>query len=280
MMQRTERITSIKDVSGWASVGLMAFGFVALYLVNYLVPLAKSNYTTRIWDWTELALTAFASVILASHWRAIRTRTMWIGGTLGLLSGLSYLVDDSSLRGAVTEGIAVWLTFLAGTVLLQNLKRHAIAAFRPPWTAMARSVGFGILLGIPLAALKNLFFYLQNGAPRLHNIFVSAAEAMSPGIHEEAVVRYFILAICFSLLKESPRPRLVMIAAIALAVVPHSLLHLPDLFLENPVMAVVMLVATSLLFGLPMALLQIKRSFEAAVAFHWFIDFVRFWFGY
>jgi hypothetical protein len=280
MMQRTERVTPIKVISGWASVGLMALGFVALYLVNYLVPLAKSNYTTRIWDWTELALTAVALVVLALQWRAIRARTIWLGGALGMLSGLSYLVDDSSLRGGATAGIAVWFTFMAGTVLFQNLKRHAIAAFRPPWTAMARSVGFGILLGIPLAALNNLFFYLQNGAPRFHNIFVSAAEALSPGIHEEAVFRYFILAICFSLLQESPRPRLVMIAAIVLAVVPHSLLHLPDLFLENPVMAVVMLVATSLLFGLPMALLQIKRSFESAVAFHWFIDFVRFWFGY
>lgn len=279
-MQRTERVTPIKVISGWASVGLMALGFVALYLVNYLVPLAKSNYTTRIWDWSELALTAVALVVLALQWRAIRARTIWLGGALGMLSGLSYLVDDSSLRGGATAGIAVWFTFMAGTVLFQNLKRHAIAAFRPPWTAMARSVGFGILLGIPLAALNNLFFYLQNGAPRFHNIFVSAAEALSPGIHEEAVFRYFILAICFSLLQESPRPRLVMIAAIVLAVVPHSLLHLPDLFLENPVMAVVMLVATSLLFGLPMALLQIKRSFESAVAFHWFIDFVRFWFGY
>jgi hypothetical protein len=65
-----------------------------------------------------------------------------------------------------------------------------------------------------------------------------------------------------------------------MAVVPHSLLHLPDLFLDNPLMAVAMLVATSLLFGLPMALLQVKRSFETAVAFHWFIDFIRFWFGY
>lgn len=41
-----------------------------------------------------------------------------------------------------------------------------------------------------------------------------------------------------------------------------------------------MLLAASLLFGLPPALLQIRRSFESAVAFHWLIDFVRFGFGY
>lgn len=38
--------------------------------------------------------------------------------------------------------------------------------------------------------------------------------------------------------------------------------------------------ATSLLFGLPMALLQLRRNLETAIAFHWFIDWIRFLFGY
>ena len=41
-----------------------------------------------------------------------------------------------------------------------------------------------------------------------------------------------------------------------------------------------MLTMTSLLFGLPMALLQIKRDLASAIAFHWLIDFMRFLFGY
>ena len=280
MIQRTEQVAPVKGVSGWVGVGLMAVCFVGLYLANYIVPLTNTNYTTRIWDWTELALTAMALIVIAFQGRAIRARTGWIGATLGIISGWSYLLDDSSLRGGVTEGIAVWLTFIAGTVLFQNGRDKAVTAFGQSWFVMARNLGFGLILAIPLAALNNLFFYLQNGAPRFHNIFVSAAEALSPGIHEEAVFRYFILAVCLTVLQGSTRPRLAMVAAVVMAVVPHSLLHLPDLFLDSPVMAVAMLVATSLLFGLPMALLQVKRSFETAVVFHWFIDFIRFWFGY
>ena len=280
MILSTEQAASIKGLSGWVGVGLMALGFVGLYVVNYIIPLTNTNYTTRIWDWTELALTAMALIVIAFQWRAIRLRTTCVGATLGLISGWSYLLDDSSLRGGVTEGIAVWLTFIAGTVLFQNVKDSTVTAFGQTWFVMARNLCFGLLLAIPLAVLNNLFFFLQNGAPRFQKIFVSAAEALSPGIHEETVFRYFILAVCFTVLQGSPRPRLVMIAAIAMAVVPHSLLHIPDLFLDNPVMAVAMLVATALLFGLPMALLQVKRSFETAVAFHWFIDFIRFWFGY
>ena len=280
MTQRAEQVAPIKGVSGWVGVGLMALGFVGLYLANYIVPLANTNYTTRIWDWTELALAIMALIVIAFQWRIIRAPTIWIGAALGIVSGWSYLLDDSSLRGGVTEGIAVLLTFIAGTVLFQNMKDSAVTAFGQTRFVMARNLGFGLLLAIPLAALNNFFFFLQNGAPRFQNIFVSAAEALSPGIHEEAVFRYFVLAVCFTLLQGSIHLRLATVAAIVMAVVPHSLLHLPDLFLENPVMAVAMLTATSLLFGLPMALLQVKRSFEAAVAFHWFIDFIRFWFGY
>lgn len=149
-----------------------------------------------------------------------------------------------------------------------------------PLPHILRGLGFGIILAIPLAVINNLFFYLQNGAPRLQNILVSGAEALSPGIHEEAVFRYFVLAAGFTLLQGSARPRLAWTAAIVMAVVPHSLLHLPDLFIVNPWMAVGKLAATSLLFGLPMALLQVKRSYETAVAFHWLIDFARFFFGY
>ncbi len=280
MLSSSESLTAREGLSGWVGIGLMAIGFIVLYLLNFLVPLENSNYTTRIWDWTELALAAGALVVIVVRWRNIRSVPILVGAGLGLVSGFSYFLDDRSLRGAITECAAVWLTFVAGTILFKTLKAHTVPAFQPPFQNIFRGLMFGVLLAIPLAVINNLFFYFQNGAPKFQNILVSAAEALSPGIHEEAVFRYFVLAACFALLHGSAHPRLAMTAAIAMAVVPHSLLHLPDLFLTNPVMAIGMLVATSLLFGLPMALLQVKRSYETAVAFHWFIDFARFFFGY
>lgn len=61
-----------------------------------------------------------------------------------------------------------------------------------------------------------------------------------------------------------------------LAVVPHCLNHLPDRFLDQPVSGLVLLTATSHLFGLPMALLQLRRNLATVIAFHWFIDSIRF----
>jgi hypothetical protein len=273
-------LTVSRPITGWLIIGLITLGFIALYLLNYAVPLDGFNYTTRIWMWTLLALSAGALPIVAFKWRSIHITTLVVGALLGLISGWSYTLHNSSIRGGVIEAIAIWLTYMAGTVLFQTLTRRTVSAFLPPWSGIARRFGFGILVAIPLVVVNNLFFYLQKGAPVYENMFVSAAAALRPAIYEEIVFRYFVLAICFSLLKGSKYPRMALAVALIMAVVPHSILHLPDLFIQNPLMAAGMLVATSLLFGLPMALLQVKNSLESAIAFHWFINFLRFLFGY
>ena len=276
-MHEREFCASPSRTSSWLYVGLLALGFAGLYVLNFLLPLNRGSYTTRIWNWAEWSLAAGALAVLAFRWRSIRLRPALIGAGLSLLSGASRWAHAPSLSDGIVEGVAVWLTFVAGTILFAGLGNQGVRAFQD---RLVRSLGIGTLFALPLALVNNLYFYLQDGGPRFQNVLLSAFEALSPGIHEEAVYRYFVLAICLALLKDSPHRRWVWTTAIALAVIPHSLLHLPDLFLQNPAMGVVMLVATSLLFGLPMALLQVKRSFESAVAFHWFIDFARFVFGY
>ena len=277
MNARTGALAGPDRTSGWRYVGLLTLGFAGLYGLNSLVPLRHGTYTTRIWDWAEWYLAVGALAVLAVRRRELRLRTALIGAGLGLLSGASHTMHGSGLSAGIAQGVAVWLAFAAGTILFAGLNDVGVDAFEG---GLLRNLGVGLLIALPLAAVNNLYFYLQNGGPRFQNVLPSAFEALSPGIHEEAVYRYFVLAICLALLKDSPHRRWVWATAIALAVVPHSLFHLPDLFLRNPAMGVVMLIVTSLLFGLPMALLQVKRSFESAVAFHWFIDFARFVFGY
>jgi hypothetical protein len=283
MTAHTSTWTSSRPFSGWIIIGLMPLGFAGLYALNYLLPLRVGSYTTRIWDWAELSLAGLALLVLLFQWRRVRVGMAVIGAALALVSALSHGLhglQDPGLPALLIEALAVWLTFTAGSALFLSLADGGVAAFRPPAAGIARNLGIGVLAAIPLVVVNNLYFYLQNGVAHFQSIWISAVEALRPGIHEEAIYRYFVLAVCLYALEGSQHPRLVSATAVALAVVPHSLLHLPDLFLDNPIMGIVMLAATSLLFGLPMALLQLKRSFESAVAFHWFIDFARFLFGY
>jgi hypothetical protein len=254
--------------------------YAALFAINYQLPLVDGNYTTRIWDWSRTALATGALAVLISNWRAIDLKYALVGSSLAFLSAFSDFLHDPSLGASMVEGAAVWLTFMGGVVLFKDLEISRVSAFQGPLRKIGGGLLFGIVVSVPLAVMNNLYFYMTSGAPQFQNVFRSGFAALSPAISEESIFRFFVLAFCLAMLKSSEHQRLAVATAIFLAVVPHSLNHLPDLFLTNAPMGLLLLAVTSLLFGLPMALLQLKRNFETAVAFHWFIDFARFLFGY
>lgn len=280
MSEQVAIANAARRTQGYLGVAALALGYVTLYALNYWVPAGNSNYTSRIWNWSQMVLMILAGLALILSRRHLRLRTVLMGLLLAALSTLSHGSRPSSILWSLQEGVAVWLCFSAGVVLFQENELVYIPALQPPLANLGTSILTGILLALPLAVINNLYFYLAAGGFRSQNLFISAFEALSPAIHEEIVFRFFLLALILHLLKYSTSHRLAMAIAIFLSVVPHSLNHLPDLLLENPLMGCALLAATSLLFGLPMALLQIRRNLETAMSFHWFIDFARFLFGF
>ena len=157
--------------------------------------------------------------------------------------------------------MVVFLAFLGGTILFSEVQEdRRVKAFSGSATQIGRNMLIGLALAVPLAVVNNLFFFMNNGAPEFISPLSAAGLALAPGIGEEVLYRYLIIALVMWSLKESANRRAVLAAALVLSVVPHSLNHLPDLFLQNPAMGLFMLVATSLLFGLPMALVNLKRG--------------------
>jgi hypothetical protein len=214
------------------------------------------------------------------NWPGLTRRTFLIGLALGLASGLSHYVNDPSVWWNLWQGLGTWVCFLGGVLLFHGQQAPRVAAFEASPADVGRSLLLGIALATPLAVVNNLYFYLTSGTIALQSPLLSAWAAVSPGVHEEVIFRFFVLALCLTLLRSTTARRPAMIVAVLLAVVPHSLNHLPDLFLAQPVSGLILLLATSLLFGLPMALLQLRRNLETAISFHWFIDAIRFLFGY
>lgn len=280
-MSQTQTLPiSTRRSLGWLGAALFGLAYAGLYALNYWLPPGSSGYTSRLWSWSQLGLAILALIVVFVQRRRLAARPALLGLGLALLSGLSGWLDVPALPASLQEGLAVWACFTAGWLLFQEPQARSIAAFQPPPASIVRSLLLGVLLATPLAALNNLFFYLTEGAVQWQNAFYSAFEALSPAIHEEVIYRFFVIAVVLRLLRDSASPRLALGIALAFAVFPHSLNHLPELFLDNPPMGLIMLALTSLLFGLPMALLQVKKNLEAAIAFHWFIDFARFLFGF
>lgn len=283
MSQGTLLPTPRARVSGWIGIGLIGLLYTTLYVCNFRFPLTYGSYTYRIWTWSRIALTVTALVVLVIKWRLITLERSLIGVVLAIISASSRWysqMNAPSLLDVALEGGSVWLCFMGAALLFKELEPTNVTAFQSPLKKVGLNILFGLVVAIPLAIVNNLYFYLTSHSVQFQSVFHSAVKALSAGIGEEIVFRFFVLAICLTLLKSSSRPRLATATAVILAVVPHRLNHLPDLFLSNPSQGIVLFLAASLLFGLPMALLQIKKSLETAIAFHWFVDFARFIFGF
>ena len=264
---------------GWIGTVSILIVYAALYTVNYLLPLESTNLTSRIWNWSQTALSLTAIVVILLRWKQLTFRPVAIGLTLGLVSAVSHWQHDPYIFWCAQEGLGVLFCFAAGVLLFKD-RAVKVSAFDAPLSTQLKNAGLGILFAMPLTVLNNLYFYLNSGTVQFKSMLISALEALSPAIHEEIIFRFFILALVLYLLRYYLPDRRIMAVAVFLAVVPHSLNHLPELFLQNPVMGLVMLTVTCLLFGLPMALLQIKKDLGSAITFHWFIDFARFFFGF
>lgn len=269
----------LRCLMGWFGIVAIVVFYTGLYTANYWLPIEHINYTSRIWEWSQTTLTIAAGLVILARWRSLTLPPLLLGFALATLSALSHWQHNPSLSWSAQEGLAVWACFVAGIILFKN-QAVSISAFEASRLGIGKSLSLGILFALPLAVVNNLYFYLNADSVQFQNGFASAFEALSPAIHEEIVFRFFVIAVVSSLIQFCVSDRWMTLIAIFLAVVPHSLNHLPELFLDNPAMGLFMLAATSLLFGLPMAFLQVKKNLETAIAFHWFIDFARFWFGF
>jgi hypothetical protein len=65
-----------------------------------------------------------------------------------------------------------------------------------------------------------------------------------------------------------------------LSVLVHSYAHLDQLLVDNPLFGLGYGAVLALLWGLPIVLLAIRRSWEAGTGFHWMQDALRFLAGF
>ncbi len=174
-------------------------------------------------------------------------------------------------------------TFFISLGAVALLKSHPVLRFDlagNDLAAAARSLGLGVILGIPFAAINAMFFIFINGkAIVTQDIIAEAIIALRPAIMEEAAFRLLFMGLAIVVLLTVLPRHIAIVGALVMAIVFHSAAHVPDLLLSNPAMALANVVLTSLLFGLPMALLAYKKSIETAIGFHWVIDAVRFALG-
>lgn len=237
-----------------------------LWFINIVVPLSFgsnlisfANHTERLW-FLSMIIIAFMALVMIWKERYLCPTHLILAGILAILVWNPF------------GSVVTFLTYYGGTAIFQKTTNRIVLLRGRIWSSLL----IGMAIGLPLAGL-NVFMALASNAMEIDmaNPFWAAFAALRPGISEEVIFRYFIYALLVRRFNDCFTKKQAGLSLVLL-IVPHVLLHLPDLFMTDPVNAIVSAVFLSLLFGLPMALLQLRRDLLSAITLHYFIDFVRF----
>ncbi len=279
-------LSSLYQYRGRIVLLLIMLGYAGLYILNILMPLDLcfpfqfSNLTSRIWSWTELILGIVALYILVINRETVSRDEFCIGIILGLISGTSHYLMNQSLTDGFLTAILVMICYSSALLLIRSGTGRTIITFQESPQTIGRLILLGIIISIPFAILNLAYFYLNTGLQPFTGVIYAGILACNPAISEEIIFRLFPVILVITLLRHECSERTALGAAVCIGVIPHSLNHLPDLLITNPVAAMSIWILTSLLFGLPLCLIQLYKGLPSACGFHWFVDMTRFLFGY
>lgn len=259
----------------------ISFGiFILLYVIGIMLPLDVTphyyNFMSRIWNWTEIL------IILLAVYYIIRVGSFqWKQAAIAFFLGIICLVSlfrDNRTADILTTSVCVMATFYAACMLykLMDMENTSINA---GITGSIKYFGLGAVISAPLAILNILYFSLSRRI-NVRNIPGSAIFALKPAIAEEVIFHFFLLAYVNYLLRGKADTRFKNLLIYILLIIPHEMLHYPDMFIKSPGLAVIMCTLNGVLFGFPMALLMKKKNLQMAIGMHWFIDFTRFAAGF
>ncbi len=259
----------------------ISFGiFILLYVIGVMLPLDVTphyhNFMSRIWNWTEIL------IILLAVYYIIRVGSFqWKQAVIAFFLGIICLVSlfrDNRTTDILITSVCVMVTFYAACMLykLMDIENTSINA---GITGSIKYFGLGAVISTPLAILNILYFSLSRHI-NVRNIPGSAIFALKPAIAEEVIFHFFLLAYANYLLRGKADTRFKNLLIYILLLIPHKMLHYPDMFIKSPGLAVVMCILNGVLFGFPMVLLMKKKNLQMAIGMHWFIDFTRFAAGF
>lgn len=239
-----------------------------MYAINFILPIEKNllnfrDITDRMWHWLELLISGLA-IFYIFKMKNFSLKDLVVSIILGFMSCTYY---------SYISGIATTICYYSACQILRHYS-HKDKFFDVGVKDTVKSLLLGILYAIPFAIVNNFGMFF--GSVRFTSIKFASLTALSPGISEEVIFHFFLLAFAAHLFKGNiPRNKFAVLLTYILAIVPHSLIHLPLAFTKNPIGALMQFTVISLLFGIPMTWIVKNKNLQTSISFHWFVDFIR-----
>ncbi|MCL2569505.1 MAG: hypothetical protein FWE12_08810 [Oscillospiraceae bacterium] len=231
--------------------------------------------TASAWMTLMLGVTSLAIVPLVKNGLPDK-RCIGISLLLGLLVVIAGFGVHMSIHFGMLP-LAV-VTLLCALAMFSVFRAHPEQALRllknDSAQSAAGSVAIGLAVGIVCGGI-NLF--LSGEELRLRVTPAAFLVALNPGVYEEIAFRAFLFAACLYCLRGGVHSKTQHFTLWFMMIVPHVLIHTPDMFLEQGLIAGLgsILVLTAL-FGMPFAVLQRKRDIISAMVAHGVVMVIRF----
>lgn len=270
------------SIIGWL-ISLVFFIIVLIiYILSIKFTLSRNDglFQYRAWNWVEYFLGICSLIVISVRFKKIKLSTVVCGLFFTFLCWISFFYRTREIDTTIIDGLITFFAYIAGCSLTDKGKGVRSLVKEGENKKAVKSLLYGAIVSIPFACINVAYFIITQGPIRFQNPFISGFLALQPGIGEEIVFRFFIINAASTVLRNKLSQKHLLFIVFFLSIIPHSILHFPDLWLSNLPGAIFMLISTSLLFGLPMAYLQYTRNLESAIGFHWFTDFLRFFAGF
>jgi hypothetical protein len=254
-IQGNEKLIEFKGSDIWGTL-IIVFGVSGLLLYIGLK--------------TYVILILAISTILASAWLFIKfkngiKKTYIVNGIiLGILSALGMYKNIYSLPVIF---LIISSTFILGSVLNDRFPLTVILINQHSFIRALKSFAIGCLFALPMA-LSNLKDSVTTNALNWLTQLWQPILALGAGIIEETWMRLFLIVFIYALISGKTTNKFIAIlTALIISSVFFGFGHSNYISIHNCIIL-------SILYGLPMGVLLIKRDFESAVGYHFMIDFV------
>ena len=281
----TLRLNQVSKKSNWLVPVLVYISILSIFVVRTL--LAYIFFMPSLFEIFNILVLILSGVVLTYYYRTLTQIDFIVVTIVAIILGLTVTFTSFypllPLSGSILLSIghagSFAIIFAAGLALAHQGGPVQLAIVENDSHGAWKGVLIGLLIGFPFALVNAFAFSMMQGQSFVfQDPFLSGIDALQPGIVEEVVYRLTFLNIIWSVLRKYVPDRAVSLAAL-LALLVHNYAHLSDLFMVQPIFAVVYGAVILLLFGLPMTVLAVKRNLESAISFHWIVDFVRFLVG-
>ena len=226
--------------------------------------------------WWLLAFSAVPAVGVLVARRTELAPRVWIAGAAVAAAMLAVeTAFRDNLLGGLVLGAVIAPQVMAGVVLLASSQLARVWLLEGRLLAAGRAFALGCLLAVP-PALMNVSGMTAEMASAAAASFQSAwmaFYAIQPALLEESWARLFLLPLLYVVFRSASGATTgrALLAALLVSVAVHGLAHAPQ-----SIASVTNALFTALVFGVPLALLFLRRGLESAIGYHFFIDLVRF----